>query len=156
MWNCRQESDFYLILDPWITLIRFDKSRAWLSSEWIRAAELSHNFLDTGGNNLIDWATGPLTINTVQMTLSYSRTANGYDINKISGFTRVDCIIDIQGNLFKLMGVHTRGFIIHDYLFFIAAVCIYLSILTTHILQDSFTDTEAIPTCQWSYPEWYG
>ena len=28
MWNCRQESDFYLILDPWITLIRFDKSRA--------------------------------------------------------------------------------------------------------------------------------
>ena len=29
MWNCRQESDFYLILDPWITLIRFDKSRAW-------------------------------------------------------------------------------------------------------------------------------
>ena len=30
MWNCRQESDFYLILDPWITLIRFDKSRAWL------------------------------------------------------------------------------------------------------------------------------
>ena len=28
MWNCRQERDFYLILDPWITLIRFDKSRA--------------------------------------------------------------------------------------------------------------------------------
>ena len=26
--NCRQESDFYLILDPWIKLIWFDKSRA--------------------------------------------------------------------------------------------------------------------------------
>ena len=26
---CRQESDFYLILDPWIKLIWFDKSRAW-------------------------------------------------------------------------------------------------------------------------------
>ena len=28
MWNCRQENDFYLILDPRIKLIWFDKSRA--------------------------------------------------------------------------------------------------------------------------------
>ena len=35
MWNCRQESDFYLILDPWITLIRFDKSRAWFTDEYM-------------------------------------------------------------------------------------------------------------------------
>ena len=39
MWNCRQESDFYLILDPWITLIRFDKSRArgrWVKWVWVK------------------------------------------------------------------------------------------------------------------------
>ena len=29
MRNFRQESDFYFILDPWIKLIWFDKSRAW-------------------------------------------------------------------------------------------------------------------------------
>ena len=29
MQNCRQESDFYLTLDPWIKLIPLDKSRAW-------------------------------------------------------------------------------------------------------------------------------
>ena len=59
MRNCRQESDFYLILDPRIKLIRFDKTKYWdlpCIYASLRKWELFHKaYVTPGQEELMAW-----------------------------------------------------------------------------------------------------